>query len=638
MKKKGFSASTLWRLFDFLKPKLFQYFATMIIVAAIFASERMFTGFIVKWFTDSIATKDLDLLKRTVLYWGLFVLGMALVSPVFLYLLRTSIVHGTANLRQAVFSHLQRLPLGYYESRHSGEAMSILSNDVAAAQQVYEDYFFNLVQSLMQGLAGVVFMMILKWDLALLMILGGLAPLIINTLYAKPFRKVGTESQERLAGLSERLSDLLAGFQVVRTFSLGEWILKRFYASNQQVLDVNLKRVRLESTLTVWNNIAGIGATIPLLAGAYMVLMGQTTLGVLLGLSQLNSPVINMVYSISGIISGIQGSLAAGDRILRVLDTAPEPERYPAPSIQAAQGRIPLSAVPFPLKGEGVNSGNLGIFGSEAAQNTQISGSYSALEPDSVVGFRQVQFSYSDGLPILQDVSFDIREGQVAALVGPSGSGKSTIFRLLMGHYPVTQGWVSVFGKPLHAYSLRELRDLFAFVPQDAYLYSGTVLENIRYGKQGASEEEITAAARASYAHDFILELPEGYHTLVGERGARLSGGQRQRIAIARALLKNAPVLLLDEATSSLDSESEELVQQALQVLMRGRTTVAIAHRLSTIEHADIIYVMEAGRVVEQGRHEELVGKEGLYRKLYQLQFKDAEPAPAAIAGEINPT
>jgi len=238
-----------------------------------------------------------------------------------------------------------------------------------------------------------------------------------------------------------------------------------------------------------------------------------------------------------------------------------------------------------------------------------------------------VRFSYSDGLPILQEVSFDIQEGQVAALVGPSGSGKSTIFRLLMGHYPVPYGRVTVFGKPLHAYSLRELRDLFAFVPQDAYLYSGSVLENIRYGKPGASEEEITAAAKASYAHDFILELPEGYHTLVGERGARLSGGQRQRIAIARALIKNAPVLLLDEATSSLDSESEELVQQALQVLMRGRTTIAIAHRLSTIEHADIIYVMEAGRVVEQGRHAELVGQAGLYNKLYLLQFKDAVAA-----------
>jgi ATP-binding cassette subfamily B protein len=601
MKQKGLSTTTLWRLFGFLKPRLFQYFAAMFIVAAIFASERIFTGFIVKWFTDSIANKDMGLLKKTVLYWGLFALGMTLASPIFLYLWRTSIVQGTANLRQAVFSHLQRLPLGYYEGRHSGEAMSILTNDVAAAEQVYQDNIYNLVSSLLQGLAAVVFMMILKWDLALLIILGGLVPLVINTLYAKPLRKVGTESQEKLAGLSERLSDLLAGFQVVRTFSLGDWILKRFSASNQQVLDVNLRRVRIESTLTVWNNIAGIGAAVPLLAGAYMVLTSQTTLGTLFGLIQLNNPVINMVYSISGIISGIQGSLAAGDRILKVLDAAPEPERYPAPAGMPAV----TSAVP---------------------------------QPGFIIEFSQVQFSYSDGLPILQDISFDIREGQVAALVGPSGSGKSTIFRLLMGHYPVPRGRVTVFSKPLHTYSLRDLHDLFAFVPQDAYLYSGTVLENIRYGKPGASEEEITAAARASYAHDFILEFPEGYHTLVGERGARLSGGQRQRIAIARALLKNAPVLLLDEATSSLDSESEELVQQALQVLMRGRTTVAIAHRLSTIEHADVIYVMENGRVVEQGRHTELVGQGGLYSYLYKLQFKDAEPAPAAKAGEISPT
>lgn len=588
MKKTGLTHSTFWRLFQFLQPKLFQYFASMIIVAAIFATERVFTGFIVKWFTDSIANKDMHLLKQTVLYWGLFALGLALVSPVFLYLWRTSIVQGTANLRQAVFSHLQRLPLGYYESRHSGEAMSFLTNDVAAAEQAYQDNIFNLVRSLMQGLAAVVFMLILKWDLALLLILGGLVPLVINTRFAKPLRQVGTASQEKLAGLSERLSDLLAGFQVVRTFSLGDWILKRFTRSNQEVLDVTLKRVQLEATLAGGNSFGSIAIILPLMAGLYMVLNGQTTLGVLLGLSQLNGPVTGMIYSIGGIISGIQGSLAAGDRILRVLDTDPEPERYPAPA------SLPAVATAAAQPGEGIE-------------------------------FRDVYFSYSDGRPILQNISLSIQKGQVAALVGPSGSGKSTIFRLLMGHYAVPQGRVFIFGKPIHVYALSELRDLFAFVPQDAYLYSGSVLENIRYGKPDASEAEITAAAKASYAHDFILELPQGYNTLVGERGARLSGGQRQRIAIARALLKNAPVLLLDEATSSLDSESEELVQQALQVLMRGRTTIAIAHRLSTIEHADVIYVMDEGRVVEQGSHTELVGKGGLYSYLYKLQFKDVE-------------
>lgn len=592
MKAKSFSSSTFWRLFQFLRPKLFQYFVSMLIVAAIYATERVFTGFIVKWFTDSIANKDMGFLGRTILYWGLFNLGMALITPVFLYLWRTSIVQGTANLRQAVFSHLQRLPLGFYEGRHTGEAMSILTNDVAAAEQAYQDNIFNLVRSVMQGVAAVVFMLILKWDLALLILLAGMVRLVTNALYAKPLRQVGIQSQEKLAGLSERLSDLLAGFQVVRTFSLGDWILRRFSASNREVLDVNMKRVQLESTLAAANSAGSIVTLAPLMVGLYMVLNGQTTLGVLLGLSQLNGPVTNLLYSLGGIISGIQSSLAAGDRILRVLDTAPEPESYPAPA------GLPAPATAASKPGEGVE-------------------------------FRQVQFAYSDGLPILQGITFDIREGQVAALVGPSGGGKSTIFRLLMGHYPVTHGKVAVFGKPIHEYTLSELRDRFAFVPQDAFLYSGTVLENIRYGKPEATEEEVAAAAKASYAHDFILELPEGYNTPVGERGARLSGGQRQRIAIARALLKNAPVLLLDEATSSLDSESEELVQQALQVLMRGRTTIAIAHRLSTIEHADMIYVLDEGRVVEQGSHAELVEKGGLYSYLYKLQFKDVEPAPA---------
>jgi ABC-type multidrug transport system fused ATPase/permease subunit len=293
------------------------------------------------------------------------------------------------------------------------------------------------------------------------------------------------------------------------------------------------------------------------------------------------------------VISNLQSALAAGDRLLAVLDAAPEPERYPPSARLAAPGWRAGEAAPA----------------------------------GGVLSFRDVRFSYADDRPVLRDLSFQVQEGQVAAFVGPSGSGKSTVFRLLMGHYPAQAGEITLFGRPLHTYSLKELRDLFAFVPQDAFLYSGTILENIRYGKEGATELEVIAAARASHAHDFILDLPQGYHTLVGERGARLSGGQRQRIAIARALLKNAPILLLDEATSALDSESEGLVQQALEELMRGRTTLAIAHRLSTIENAGVIYVLADGRVVEQGRHTELVEAGGLYRSLYDLQFKDAVPA-----------
>ncbi len=595
MKNKGLKTSTLWRLFEFLKPKRFQYFGALIVVAAIYAAERLFTGYVVKLFTDAITTQDMDLLKRSVLYWMLFAVGMISITPLFLYAWRVSIVRGIASMRQAVFGHLQRLPLGYYESRHSGEAMSILTNDVAAAEQAFQDNILTLVQSTFQGISAIIFMLLLKWDLALLIIVSGLFPLVINAVSAKPLRRVGEETQQKLAGLSERLADLLAGFQIVRTFNLGDWILDRFDRSNEEVLGANLKRVRIESALAAGNDFGFVVVVLAYITGAYMVLKGQTTLGVLLALVQLNSPVQFFVYSLGGTISRLQSALAAGDRILAVLDAELEPQRYPAPVALPASADSPAAAT--------------------------------ATTPGRVVAFTGVTFSYGDERPILQSLSFDIQEGQVAAFVGPSGSGKSTIFRLLMGHYPVANGSISVSGQPIHAYTLSELRDLSAFVPQDAYLYSGSVLENIRYGKPDASEEEIIAAARASHAHDFILELPAGYDTLVGERGARLSGGQRQRIAIARALLKNAPILLLDEATSALDSESEELVQQALNVLMRGRTTIAIAHRLSTIENADVIYVVDGGRVVDRGQHQELVKKDGLYRYLYELQFREAGQA-----------
>jgi ABC-type multidrug transport system fused ATPase/permease subunit len=220
-------------------------------------------------------------------------------------------------------------------------------------------------------------------------------------------------------------------------------------------------------------------------------------------------------------------------------------------------------------------------------------------------------------------MSFQVQRGQVVAFVGPSGGGKSTLFKLLLGCYPVRAGQARAEGRDINQYRLSDLRDRFAYIPQDAYLYSGSILDNILYGRPGATKDEAIAAAQAANAHEFISQFPEGYGALVGERGVRLSGGQRQRIAIARALLKDAPVLLLDEATSALDSESEQLVQQALGVLMRGRTVMVIAHRLSTIEGADIIYALEDGRVVEAGTSAQLLERQGLFYRLHQLQFRD---------------
>jgi ABC-type multidrug transport system fused ATPase/permease subunit len=349
--------------------------------------------------------------------------------------------------------------------------------------------------------------------------------------------------------------------------------------------------VRLDSVLAAAN---GFGASMfiaPLAVGAYMVLTDQTTFGTMVAQIQLNGPIQFLVYSLGGTITRLQSSLAAADRILDVLDAPPEPARY------AKAGIVPASELPEPAR------------------------------PDALIEFNRVTFGYGEKEPeVLCEMSFVVRPSQVAAFVGPSGGGKSTIFKLLLGGYPVQQDAIYLSGQSLNTYPLHDLREQFAYIPQDAYLYSGSILDNIRYGRPGASEKEVIAAAQAAYAHEFVSEFPDGYRSLVGERGTRLSGGQRQRIAIARALLKDAPILLLDEATSALDSESEELVQQALDVLMRGRTVLVIAHRLSTVDHADVIYVVEDGKVVESGTQQELLDRQGLFYRLHELQFRDTEP------------
>jgi len=592
--------NTLWRFMGLMKPGRFQYLVCLSAKALVDTAERIFVAYIVKLFIDAITMLDAPLLWSTIRMWVMFFVVISGVGYLAARAWRETIYRITANIRQAIFEKLQRLPLGYFEMRHSGQALSILTNDLSTAEQIYQDNLLVLVTALAQGISAAVFMLALQWELALIIFITGLLPLLINASFAKPLRKVGDEIQSRLGALSERLSDLLAGFQVVRTFNLGDWILSRFKDANDDGLDSGLRRVRLQAALATSNSIGVLVMMIPLFIGAYMVLKGHTTFGTIIALLQLRNQIEFLVYSLGDTISGIQGALAGADRILEVFETPSEPVRYN----------------PDPMQSE--------------------SGLLAPEREGTLLEFNNLDFHYGEQRTdsgeqnVLQEVNIAIRAGEVAAMVGPSGSGKSTLFKLLLGCYPASGGTIRVQSKPLNDFELEGLRDLFAYVPQDAYLYSGTILENIRYGKTDATQDEIFAAARAAYAHDFILEQPDGYQTMVGERGAKLSGGQRQRIAIARALLKNAPILLLDEATSALDSEAEQEVQKALNNLMQGRTTLVIAHRLSTVEHADTIYVLDGGKVVERGCHASLLETKGLYSQLYALQFKASGLAVAA--------
>jgi ATP-binding cassette subfamily B protein len=322
---------------------------------------------------------------------------------------------------------------------------------------------------------------------------------------------------------------------------------------------------------------------------------GTVEVGTVWAITHLFGNASFMFGSVGDFVTQVQRALAGASRVFELLDWPVEQEKVAQP-----QKSVPWSE-----------------------------------QKESMITIRDLAFGYEgddagdsgDDVEVLRGISMSAGQGQVVALVGPSGGGKSTIVKLLLGFYPVRDGQIAIDGKLIEAYPLPQLRSMMAYVPQDAYLFDGTIEENIRYGKPDASREQIVAAAQAANAHDFVMEQPDGYDTPVGERGAKLSGGQRQRIAIARALIKDAPVLLLDEATSALDSESEQQVQDALGVLMEGRTTVAIAHRLSTVENADTIVVIDDGRVVEEGRHEELVGQGGLYTRLYELQFGREEEA-----------
>ena len=575
--------ASILRLLALLKPRRAKYLLGLALRVALSTTERMFIAYIAKQSIDAMNLGDQTRFRRALIDFVLFYLGYLVVAPFILYLWRSAVVEGTANLRQAVFSHLERLPMNYHEVHHSGDALSILSNDVSAAERAYQDDLLMLVEASVQGLAAVIFMLVLNWQLAILVLVSSIMPLIVNTLFAGRLRKIGEEVQASLGMQSERMTDLLAGFQVIRAFNLGEWILERFEKANGQVLDSSLRRVRTEAALAAANDFTGFFTFIPMAVGAFLVMNGQTTFGVYIAIIQVSNQVNYFVYSLGGTISRIQAALAAADRILKMMDEPLEPERYGLPA---------------------------------PAPTARSAGAGSA-----AVEFERADFAYNGGPKVLDGLSLSIQPGQMVAFAGPSGGGKSTLFKLLLGCYPLKGGEIRIVGRPLNSLRLRDLREQIAYVPQDAFLFAGTIYDNIRFGKPDATDAQIYAAARAAFADEFIREFPGGYETVVGERGTRLSGGQRQRIAIARALLKDAPILLLDEATSALDSESEQIVQRALEVLMKGRTTLVIAHRLSTIQNAEQIFVIDRGQVVEQGAHEELLARKGVYANLVELQF-----------------
>ncbi|GED24480.1 ABC transporter ATP-binding protein [Brevibacillus agri] len=575
----------LLQLLSLMKAKKRAYFLGLLGDGIGQASVLVALPFVFKDLTDFAHTKDPALLTRAIVTIAAMFLLFSLLSPFFSYIYRRCVRELIADIRLLVFQRLSRLPFAYYEQHHSGDTMSRLGNDVQLMERAYGEQLKTLCIILLSLIGSIIGMFALDGKIATVLLLVSTLTLYVNAQFAKSVRRIGDQLQQQLGIGTERLSDFLAGLPVVKMFHLHNVVTARYTKANEEVASSAIKQGHKHALLEGTNffiQFVSFGGM--LVVGIMLVAKQMIGLGVLVAMIQQQMLVTLAFLQLGHVITTLQGSLAGASRIVGFLQEPLEPDQYPLRFAHAD-------------------------------------------DSDSMLKMEQVVFGYTADTKVLDGVSLHIGRGQMAALVGTSGGGKSTVMKLLLGYYPPAAGSLFLMGKPLGQYSIAELRSLVAYVPQDAFLFEGTIAENIRYGCQDATEEDVVRACKAAYAHDFILELPDGYQTRTGERGAKLSGGQRQRIAIARAILKNAPILLLDEATSALDAESEYWVQQALAALMQEKTVLVIAHRLSTVEHADIIYVLHEGKVVEQGRHAELLAQNGLYASMYEVQQRKDLPA-----------
>ncbi len=482
------------------------------------------------------------------------------------------------DLRTKVYARICRFPISYFDKERSGELMSRLTNDLVTTHRALEYLFGDLFEHPFRILVGSIALFAMSWKLTLISFFVGIFVILPLVKIGGRIRRTARKRQEKAADLTDQMAQTFSGIRVVKAFSMEDTEANRFREENLDYLGREMKVVRGKALSRATMELYG-GISVPILLFAAFFLMTNqggdraVLVAYLVVAGQLYQPlkVLSRAYTV------LQDSIAGMDRVFEVMaEDVAEEDREGAKDLQGLNNEIV---------------------------------------------FDDVSFSYDGVTPILQNVSFKAKAGEMVAIVGPSGAGKTTLLDLLVRFYEPNQGAIHMDGIDIRDITRSSLMKNIAMVTQDPFLFNAPIGENIRYGRPDASKEDVLSAARAAHVEDFVSAFPEGYDSMVGERGVMLSGGQKQRITISRALLKNAPILILDEATSNLDSESEKLIQKALPELVKGRTTFVIAHRFSTVRAADRIVVMNEGTVAETGSHDELISRSGLYRHLHELQF-----------------
>lgn len=581
------------RILKFIRPYLGRLIAAGF-CTVMTAAANLYVPWIVRDVIDKVfQNKDSDLLNLislgiVVIFFarGIFYYGQS-------YLMNYVGESIVIDVRGIVYRKLMTLSTHFFDTNKLGTIMSYVTNDVAALQGAMVANSIEIITETSVLIGSVGAMVYLDWKLTLFTFCTFPVVLFFMDFFGKKIRKSGHRIQQATADITSILQETLAATRVVKSFVREPYEIARFDQQNKANFYANMKSAKLMGTLSpVIEFIAALGVTAIIWFGGRSVIGGDITAGSLVAFLVYAINISNPIKRIARVLGSIQKALAAAERVFFIMDlTDTIPQKPDAITLPSVEGNVE---------------------------------------------FRHVSFAYNKGETILHDVSFSAKPGQAIALVGPSGAGKSTVASLLPRFYDVTEGAIFVDGHDVRDVTLASLREQVGIVPQETNLFNDTVYNNILYGRLDATRDEVIAAAKAANADEFIQQLPKGYDTQLGDRGVNISGGQRQRISIARAILKNPRILILDEATSALDTESERIVQEALDRLMVGRTSFVIAHRLSTIQNAAKIIVLDKGSIVEEGTHQQLMAKHGLYAHLHDIQFKENQTASGTFGDDAS--